>query len=140
MQTRLLITEEQLREETRGKITVPLYLSKSRFCSAIQCPKMLWLKQYKPEEFDDGVMNQNVLNTGSAVGDLAMGLFGPFIEVPFGDLKDMLRETDQLIEAGMPIIAEASFSVDGNFCSVDMLKNLGKVFKFAVKCDIIIST
>lgn len=102
-----------------------LYLSKSRFCTAIQCPKMLWLKQYKPEEFDDGVMNQNVLNTGSAVGDLAMGLFGPFVEVPFGDLKDMLRETDQLIEAGTPIIAEASFSADGNFCSVDILKNLG---------------
>ena len=102
-----------------------LYLSKSRFCSAIQCPKMLWLKQYKSEEFDDGVMNQNVLNTGSAVGDLAMGLFGPFVEVPFGDLKDMLRETDRLIEAGIPIIAEASFSADGNFCSVDILKNLG---------------
>ena len=50
-----------------------LYLSKSRFCSAYQCPKMLWLKQYKPEEFNDGVMDQNVLNTGSAVGDLQWG-------------------------------------------------------------------
>ena len=102
-----------------------LYLSKSRFCSAIQCPKMLWLRQYKPEEFDDGVMDQNVLNTGLAVGDLAMGLLGPFIEVPFGDLKDMFLETDRLIEMGTSIIAEASFSVDGNFCSVDILKNLG---------------
>ena len=102
-----------------------LHLSKSRFCSAVQCPKMLWLKHYKPEAFDDSVMNQNVLDTGSMVGDLAMGLFGPFVEVPFGDLKDMLSETDRLIEAGTPIIAEASFSVDGNFCSVDILKNLG---------------
>lgn len=102
-----------------------LYLSKSRFCSAYQCPKMLWLKQNKPEEFDDGVMDQNVLNTGSAVGDLAMGLFGPFVEVPFGDLMDMILETDRLIEASTPIITEASFSVDSNFCSVDILKNLG---------------
>ena len=102
-----------------------LYLSKSRFCSAYQCPKMLWLKQNKPEEFNDDVMDQSVLNTGSAVGDLAMGLFGPFVEVPFGDLKDMLRETNRLLEAGTPIIAEASFSIDGNFCSVDILKNLG---------------
>ena len=86
---------------------------------------MLWLKQYKPEEFDDGVMNQNILNIGSAVGDLAMGLFGPFVEVPFGDLKDMIRETDCLLEEGTPIIAEASFSIDGNFCSVDILKNHG---------------
>ena len=86
---------------------------------------MLWLKQNKPEEFSDDVMDQNVLNTGSAVGDLAMGLFGPFVEVPLGDLKDMLRETERLLDVGTPIIAEASFSVDGNFCSVDILKNLG---------------
>lgn len=102
-----------------------LNLSKSRFCSAYQCPKMLWLKQNKPEAFDDSVMDQNILNNGSAVGDLARGLFGPFIEVPFGDLKDMLRETERLLEAGTPIIAEASFSFDGNFCSVDILKNHG---------------
>lgn len=65
------------------------------------------------------------MNTGSAVGDLAMGLFGPFVEVPLGDLKDMIRETERLLDVGTPIIAEASFSVDGNFCSVDILKNLG---------------
>ena len=102
-----------------------VYLSKSRFCSAIQCPKMLWLKQFKPDEFDDSVMDHNVLNTGTMVGDLAMGLFGPFVEVPFGDLKEMLRETDKLIKADTPIITEASFSADGNFCSVDILKNHG---------------
>ena len=28
---------------------------------------MLWMKQYKPEEFDDSVMDKNVLNTGLAV-------------------------------------------------------------------------
>lgn len=100
-------------------------LSKSRFCSAVQCPKMLWLKQYKPEEFNEDVMNQNILNTGSAVGDLAMGLFGQFVEVPYGDLKEMLHETECLIDAGTPAIAEASFSSGGNFCSVDILKNHG---------------
>lgn len=102
-----------------------IHLSKSRFCSAVQCPKMLWLKQFKPDEFDDSVMDQNVLNTGSMVGDLAMGLFGPYVEVPYGDLGEMLRETDRLIAEGTPIIAEASFSYEGNFCSVDILKNHG---------------
>ena len=24
-----------------------LYLSKSRYCSGVQCPKMLWMKKYK---------------------------------------------------------------------------------------------
>ena len=37
-----------------------LNLSKSRYCSAVQCPKMLWLKKNKPEEFDDSVMNETL--------------------------------------------------------------------------------
>ncbi len=95
-----------------------LHLSKSRFCSAIQCPKMLWLKQNKPEKFDDSVMNETVLKTGNEVGDFAMGLFGPFVEVPFGDLAEMVCKTKDLIKAGEHIIAEASFADGENFCGV----------------------
>lgn len=102
-----------------------LNLSKSRYCSAVQCPKMLWLKKNKPEEFDDSVMNQTVLANGNMVGDLAMGLFGDFTEVPFGDLTEMIAETARLMESGTAVIAEASFAYDGCFCSVDILKNLG---------------
>ena len=97
-------------------------ISKSRYCSAVQCPKLLWLKKNVPDAFDSSVMNQSVLDTGSAVGDLAMGLFGDYVEVSFGDLGDMISKTKQLIEARTPIITEASFSIDGLFCSVDILK------------------
>ena len=95
-----------------------LNLSKSKYCSAVQCPKMLWLKKNKPEVYDDSVMNQSILETGNEVGDLAMGLFGAFTEVPYGDLGEMIL-------AGEPIIAEGSFSYNRLFCSVDILKNLG---------------
>ena len=27
-----------------------MYLSKSKYCNAVQCKKMLWLNEYKPEE------------------------------------------------------------------------------------------
>ncbi len=101
------------------------HLSKSKYCQAVQCPKMLWLNKYKKEQFDDSVMNQAVMDTGSMVGDLAMGLFGDYTEVPYGDLSKMLRITNELIENGTQIIAEASFSYDGLFCSVDILRNLG---------------
>lgn len=100
-----------------------MYLSKSKFCNAVQCPKMLWLHKNKTEEFDDSVLNQSVLESGNEVGDLAMGLFGEFTEVPYGDLGNMLDETQRLIAEGIPVIAEASFSLDGLFCSVDILKN-----------------
>lgn len=102
-----------------------LNLSKSKYCSAVQCPKMLWLKKHMPEAFDDSVINQSILETGNEVGDLAMGLFGAYTEVPFGDLADMIKVTEELIHSGEPIIAEASFSYGGLFCSVDILKNLG---------------
>ena len=102
-----------------------MYLSKSKYCAGVQCPKMLWLKKNKPEEFDESVMKESVLETGSEVGDLAMGLFGPYVEVPYGDHGGMIEQTEKLLADGTPIIAEASFSYEGLFCSVDILKNLG---------------
>ena len=103
-----------------------LYLSKSKYCDAVQCPKMLWMKQNKPKEFDESVMNQVVLDNGSEVGDSAMGLFGEYVEVPFdSDLGKMIKKTEELLEAGTSIICEASFAYEGLFCSVDILKNLG---------------
>ncbi len=99
-------------------------LSKSKYCSGLQCPKMLWLMKHNPDAFDASCMNQSVLETGLAVGDLAMGLFGDYVEVPYGDLGEMISTTAKLMEQKTPIIAEASFSVDGLFCSVDILKRL----------------
>ena len=100
-------------------------LSKTLYCMGVQCPKMLWMKKHHPELFDESVMNEAVLKTGLAVGDLAMGLFGDFKEVPYGDLSEMIAETERLLSDGVKIIAEASFAVDGMFCSVDILKVLG---------------
>ena len=100
-------------------------LSKTLYCSGVQCPKMLWLKKHRPELFDDSALNRSVLDAGNEVGDLAMGLFGDYTEVPYGDPTDMIRATASLIAAGVRNIAEASFSFDGMFCSVDILKNLG---------------
>lgn len=105
-----------------------IHLSKSRYCSGVQCPKMLWMKKNMPEEFDDSVMNQAILDNGNEVGDLAMGLFGEYTEVPFDeDLGKMIDETQRLLDEGVENICEASFSYNGCFCSVDILKNHGNM-------------
>ena len=112
------------------------HFSKSRYCSGVQCPKILWLRQNMPEEFDDGVMNQAILSAGNDVGDLAMGLFGDYTEVPYSEsLSEMIPATQKLIDDGVKNICEASFSYDGCFCSVDILRNLGgnKVELYEVK-------
>ena len=101
-------------------------LSKSRYCKGIQCPKILWLDEHKSEERGEGVLNQRVFDTGNRVGDLAMRYFGDFTEVCYSDDKSkMLKETKQLLEEKTKIICEASFSCNGNFCSVDILRLRG---------------
>jgi hypothetical protein len=98
-------------------------LSKSRYCSGLQCPKILWLDQNKRDVYDDSVLNKAVLEQGSAVGDLAMGYFGAYTEVPYaGDKSLMLAETKRLLAEGCRTICEASFAFEGNFCSVDILR------------------
>ena len=79
-----------------------------------------------PDEFDDSVMKESVLETGNEVGDLAMGIFGEYKEVSYNqDLTKMIEETKQLLSINTKIICEASFTYDGLFCSVDILKNNG---------------
>ena len=65
----------------------------------VQCPRLLWLKENKPELFDSSVIDQAVLNNGNEVGDLAMGLLGDYVEVPYDkDLTKMISETEQILQ------------------------------------------
>jgi len=100
-------------------------LSKSRYCKGIQCPKILWLDEHKSEAGDNSVMNKTVLDTGNMVGDMAMGYYGDYVEVPYDNNKQvMLTETRRLLDTKAETICEASFSYDNNFCSVDILRIL----------------
>jgi CRISPR/Cas system-associated exonuclease Cas4 (RecB family) len=99
-----------------------MYLSKSKYCAGQQCPKILWMDQNMPEQKTE--QDDSRMKAGLMVGDLAMGYFGAFTEVPFDheDMGGMIDETKRLLEAGTAVITEASFSYDGNFCSVDILR------------------
>lgn len=104
-----------------------LYLSKSKYCALWQCPKLAWLLKHKPElkTLDEATLAR--MRTGSEVGDLAMGLFGDFVEVTAYDgerldLNKMIEATKAEMERGTPNICEASFSYNGLYCAVDILK------------------
>lgn len=104
------------------------YFSKSKYCLAWQCPKLLWLSKYKPELKPEDPSLQARFDEGNVVGDLAMGLFGDFIEVTAFkedgklDLDEMMRLTQQYINEGVENICEASFSYNGLYCAVDILR------------------
>ena len=89
-------------------------LSKSRYTRYCQCPKSLWLSINKPDEatVDAGVEAR--FAEGNVVGDLAMGLFGDFVEVTTMkderlDLNAMIAKTREEMERGTEVICEASF-------------------------------
>lgn len=98
-------------------------LSKSRYTLGITCGKKLWLSCFKPEEaIDTG--KDVVLENGTKVGESARGLFGEYELIEFDtNFKNMIDKTNELLNNKPNIICEASFSYDGNFCSVDILKN-----------------
>jgi hypothetical protein len=106
----------------------PLYISKSKYCSAVQCPKMLWMHKFKKELFNESVLNEAVMAKGKEVGCIAMGMFGEYTEVEYTSSKQMIDTTSELIEKDTPIICEASFSYNGLFCRVDILKRNGDSF------------
>lgn len=104
--------------------TARMGLSKSIYTKGVQCPKMVWMDLHMHDKFDESVMNQAVLETGSMVGDLAMGYFGEFVEVPFDpeNWDGMITRTKELVARKTPNICEATFSYDGNLCMVDILR------------------
>ena len=100
-----------------------IYLSKSKYCKAVQCNKILWLDKYKPEVAVQ-TARDSVLENGTKVGELARKLFGDYINIDFNnDLNVMVKETNKLLNNKPNIITEASFNYNNNFCSVDILKN-----------------
>ena len=105
-------------------------LSKSRYCNAFQCKKMLWLYQNKPEVAEEQD-NEAVFTNGNLVGQKAKGLFGDYIDIEFNpNLTQMIEDTKKAIEENKnAIITEASFLYNHNFCSVDILKKTGNSYE-----------
>ncbi len=105
-----------------------LNLSKSKYCDLWQCPKITWLKTYKPEAEQSDDSAEARMEDGREVGELARGLFGEYADVSEHtgdrlDLEKMIANTRAEMERGTPVICEASFCWEGLFCSVDLLRS-----------------
>ena len=92
-----------------------VYLSKSKYCGLWQCPKIAWLKKYKPEEqtLDGGALSR--MEAGNEVGDLAKGLFGDYVEVTAydgekPDLSGMIACTQVEMNRGTPVNSPEVFT------------------------------
>ena len=105
-----------------------MYLSKSKYCRLWQCAKQLWLDANHPELQTEDPSREDRMTAGNEVGDLAMSLFGDYTEVTVlkedgrPDISAMIEKTKDCIAAGMENICEASFSYEGLYCAVDILR------------------
>ncbi len=102
-------------------------ISKSKYVSFCRCPKLLWLEKNKPQFASVSEASKSRLDIGNEVGDLAMELFGDYIDVTTYkdeklDLEKMSNLTKKLIEEEYKNICEASFIDDMLYCAVDILR------------------
>ena len=102
-------------------------LSKSKYCMAVQCNKMLWLDQNKPEQ-KAATDNETVFDNGIKVGLLARRLFDNRVDIAFNDdLSKMIADTHEALRSFHVCVSEASFIYKGNFCSVDILRKVVQI-------------
>ena len=103
------------------------HFSKSKYCRLWRCPKILWMDKYKPEEKAEDATDDSRMEAGTEVGKLARELFGKSVDVTETvngqlDLPAMIDRTQTEIEHETSVICEASFSYQGCYCAVDILK------------------
>ena len=106
-------------------MTEKVGLSKSKYCSGVACPKILWMDEHMPEKAVS-TSSDAVLRNGQQVGEVARSYFGEYFLVGYSyDKPEMCAQTKRFMEYGAENIAEASFIYDGLFCAVDILHKDG---------------
>jgi len=101
-------------------------LSKSRYMSGLQCPKLLWWKVHEPDApelaADEGL--QAILTRGQRIGELARAQVpgGVLIDLPHYEFEGRVTATAKAIADGARAVYEASFLEDGVFVAVDILE------------------
>ncbi len=101
-------------------------LSKSKFVSGCQCPKLLWWTVHEPlaEELQPDKVLLDRFDQGRLVGELARERFpgGLLIDLPHHDRDARVAATARTLASGAPAIFEACFEAGGVFLAVDILQ------------------
>jgi hypothetical protein len=97
-------------------------LSKSKYLTGLQCPKLLWYSYNEPEKIPKpDAAKQAIFDAGHLVGDYAKLRYPGGVEVlRAGTLQDTVADTQELLPQRKPIF-EASFLADQLYCRVDVL-------------------
>lgn len=118
-------------------MTIPRYLSKSRFKLGVECPTKLYYGShrdlYADTKLDDRFLEE-LANGGYQVGELAKHYFPGGVEIGRGYVGDRVGDTRRMIESGDCTIYEAAFQVESYFIYADIVEvKHGTIFVYEVK-------
>ena len=113
-------------KKNKAEVSTNMPITKTEYVQGIGCTRALWLEKYKPDasgEPEDQVSKEQ----GILAGELARDYYGSHEIIPFrADYQTMTDATRVCLDAGIPVICEASFAHEDTFCRVDILLNRGR--------------
>ena len=110
-----------------------MHLSKSQYIRGLQCHKALWLYRYRRDLMAEPDANRLAMfASGHEVGELAKSLFpgGAEIEFDHNRFDAMAKQTADLIDSGVDVIYEATFSSGDLLVMADILVRDGDRWDF----------
>src|SRR5574341_2170254 len=98
-------------------------LTKSRFVTGWQCPKLLWWTVHQPhaDELKPDKVLEDRFDQGRHVTALAQRRFPGATMIPPGSDAARVEATRLALDFGAPAVLEAAFSADGVFVAADVL-------------------
>lgn len=96
-------------------------LTKSKFMSGLQCPKLLWLSVHAPERLaEKDEASKMRMDEGSRIGELAKTAYPGGLDLAGLDFRDNLKKTEAALRTGK-VIYEAGVLSDNIFSRIDIL-------------------
>lgn len=100
---------------------MPPLLSKSKYLSGLQCPKLLWTLVNRPDSLPAvDIVTQHMFDQGHLVGEMAKRLFPGGIDIPHDDFRENVAATRRLVAERKPLF-EGGILAGGIYCRVDIL-------------------
>jgi hypothetical protein len=100
---------------------MPQLLSKSKYISGLQCPRLLWTLTKQPENIPElNTVTQHIFDQGRLVGEYAKQLFPGGIDIPQDDFMENIYATRRLLAERKPLF-EAGILCGRLYSRIDIL-------------------
>jgi hypothetical protein len=100
---------------------MPPLLSKSKYLTGLQCPKILWVQVHKPDRIPAAdAVTQYIFDQGHLVGEYAEKLFPGGIDIHHDDFMDNIVTTKRLLGKRKPLF-EAGILAGEIYSRLDIL-------------------